>query len=314
MEFEEYVVARRTRLVEQAVGLGVAPEAAPGLVDQVLDQERRAIARSEDPDPHVQQALRVTVLGDLRAPRRRRATVAALVALVALVALGVVGVLRQVDLEPPPVARVPTTYTLEADGAEALLSEAGYVVETREVERCETPDQVIGTEPGPGVRAPAGSTVVLLVARPPGLSCPGGEGFRATVWQLLRWVGGFGDPPALVERPTVVRIDASGTTTTRATSVDDLTDRIGAGELLGPLRDAVAAVAPTASGFPDLRVRNAEISVPCAGTPPPGYDELLSVRFDLDLSATGSDPCPLTGYLLTEGELIATIVLLVPPT
>ena len=51
MDFDQYVVARRGRLVEHAVLLGCAEDQAGTYVDQVLLEQRKRIRRAEDPDP-----------------------------------------------------------------------------------------------------------------------------------------------------------------------------------------------------------------------------------------------------------------------
>lgn len=300
MQFEEYVAARRTRLVEHARELGLADDAATALVDRVLARERRTIERSDDPDPEVREALQDAALGRPRArsSRVRPITGAALVALAVLAALVVV---RQVGVEPTPTPRVPQTFALDDAAATAVLEEAGYRVESRDVVRCETPRQVIASEPAPGAEIADGATVILSVAQPPGLSCRPGTGFREEVWQFLRWAAGLGPAPALVAEPTVVVIDDAGT---RTASLDPTE--------LSPLRAAVTAVASTPSGFPELTVRNGVTEPPCGTTPPAGYDDLLTLRFDLDSTADGTDPCPLTGYLMSDNGLLATVVLVVP--
>ena len=313
MDHEQYVVARRTRLVELAVELGASPDDAPDLVDRVLDEQRRAIARSEDPDPLVREAVSVAVLGGPPPGRPRPVALVAVLVLAAIVAAVAVVVVRQVDVAPEPTPRVPTTFALEADQAVATLEDAGYRAELRDVVRCETPDQVLGTDPAAGQEAPGDSTVTVLVARPPGLSCPDGVGFRTMVWQVLRWVGGVGPAPRLGDGAGLVIIDDTGTTTARLTD-DGLEQLASAGGALEPLREAVTEPAPTPDGFPELIVRNAVVEPPCGATPPDGYDDLLSVRFDLDTSPAGDDACPLTGYLVPDGAggRLQTLVLLVP--
>lgn len=305
MEFEQYVVARRLRLLELAVELGVSEDGAAAVVDEVLAEQRRAIARADDPDPAVREALREAVIGR---PRRSIAAPLAATALALLVA-GVVLIFASPD--PAPTPTVPSTYALDVTGATTALTDAGFVVATRDVLRCETADQVVATEPIAGTAATEGSTVTVTVARTPGLSCPGGYGFRAAVWEFLRWVRGAGPPPAFVDAPTVVLIDETGPRTLTLER-DDLLARVDQEELLVELRDAVTSVAPTPSGFPELTVRNGDPRPPCGAEPPPGYDNFLTVRFDLDMSAIGIDGCPLTGYLIYERDRIGSVVLLLP--
>ena len=306
MELDQYVVARRSRLVEHAVELGAAPDGAAALVDQVLAEQRRAIERAEDPDPVVREAVRAAVLGG----RPRRSVLAPLAGTVLVLVLAVAAI-RLVGLEPATTPLVPTTYTLDAASATRALTDAGYEVTRRAVELCETADLVVATEPAAGTPALEGSTVTLLVARPPGLSCPAGAGFRSQVWQFLRWVRGFAPPPRLVERPTVVVVDASGTRTTRFDR-DELAAAVNDGAALEALRAIVTDVPASDGAFPELTVRNGDPRPPCGAQAPAGYDNFLTIRFDLGLPTSGTDRCPLTGYLIPDGERLASVVLLLP--
>ena len=70
MDFDQYVVARRGRLVEQAVVLGCPEEQAGTHVDQVLLEQRKRIRRAEDPDPLMREALERAINGTPERSRR----------------------------------------------------------------------------------------------------------------------------------------------------------------------------------------------------------------------------------------------------
>ena len=305
MELEQYAVARRSRLIEYAIELGAAPEGAAALVDRVLGEQRRAIEQADDPDPEVREALSAAILG-----RPRRSLLAPLAGTTLVLLLAFAGV-RYLGLEPAMTPLVPSTYALDVTRATAALTDAGYAVTTRTVELCETADLVIATEPAAGTPAVDGTSVTLLVAAPPGLSCPPGAGFRSQVWQFLRWVRGVGAPPPLVERPTLVTVDATGTRTVKVER-SELATLVAEGQLLGVLRKAVTEVPAPTRELPELTVRNGIGLRPCGTTPPAGYDSLLTIRFDLVTSEDSGDSCPLIGYLIFDGNRIETIAVLAP--
>ncbi|MGA8845738.1 MAG: PASTA domain-containing protein, partial [Nocardioides sp.] len=285
-----------------------APEGAAALVDRVLIEQRRTIEQADDPDPAVRDALRMAIQG---APRRARTAGIAPIAATALVVLLALAGVRYLGLTPETTPLVPSTYALDVQSATSTLNDAGYEVATRTVEVCETADLIIATVPAAGTPAVEGTSVTLLVAQPPGLSCPVGAGFRSQVWQFLRWVRGFGPLPPLAERPTVVTVDATGTRTVRVDRAD-ITAQVAAGELLDVLRTTVTEVPDPTRGALELTVRNGIGLRPCGASPPTGYDSLLSIRFDLEPSEERSDSCPLTGYLIFAGDLIETIAVLSP--
>ncbi len=219
--------------------------------------------------------------------------------------------IRFATVEPPADPRVPSTYALDVTAASALLTDAGFEVTTRVTEICETADQVVATEPTVGTEVAEGSTIALIVASPPGLSCPGGGGFREEVWAFLRWVRGAGSPPDLVDVPSVALVTPTGTSTIRLDRAD-LVGQVERGELLGELRTVVTAPARTPTGFPQLTVANGDPRLPCGLTPPAGFDTFLSISFQLDTAPAGSDDCALTGYLIPDGGRLATVVLVLP--
>ena len=63
MDLQDYRAARHRRLVEMATELGVPADRAAAVVDRVIEDQRRRIVRSADPDQAVVPALREEVLG-----------------------------------------------------------------------------------------------------------------------------------------------------------------------------------------------------------------------------------------------------------
>ena len=63
MDLQDYRAARHRRLVEMATELGVPADRAAAVVDRVIEDQRRRIVRSADPDQVVVPALREEVLG-----------------------------------------------------------------------------------------------------------------------------------------------------------------------------------------------------------------------------------------------------------
>ena len=50
MDLQDYRAARHRRLVEMATELGVPADRAAAVVDRVIEDQRRRIVRSADPD------------------------------------------------------------------------------------------------------------------------------------------------------------------------------------------------------------------------------------------------------------------------
>ena len=164
MEPQEYVAARYGRLLEYAVELGAPEGQAHEYVDHVLVTQQRAIRRAEDTDPVVRAALERAVRHEPE-PTRSPWPIVGLV-LVALVAVVAYALTRPPDTEP-----MPSLFALDGEGAESLLTEAGYDVVLRPARECEPLGQVLGSDPRAGDPVEAGSSVAVFTAVPSGSDC-----------------------------------------------------------------------------------------------------------------------------------------------
>lgn len=190
MDVEDYRAARRTRLVELAVGLGVPTDEAAAVVDRVIEAQRRRIVRAEDPDDVVVPALREEVLGRPRS----RVVPAAILALAAVV-LGAVAVALvptspdEPDPDPPArAATVPSLLGLTTDEATAVLSRAHIATEVLDVPQCNPAGQVLGSVPAMGTRVTGDEVVTVIATTAPGWTCPDDGDARDTAWALLRYL------------------------------------------------------------------------------------------------------------------------------
>lgn len=273
MDPGEYRDARWYALVRAAVDLGVPEEAAPALVQQVLDRNVRRIRRAEDPDPLVHEALREAALGPPPAPaRRRRWPTVALVG--ALVAVGVAVALTRPD--GPPTDRldddqVPSLFGYDGEAARTLLEARGLEVELRPRRACEVLDRVLGSIPPAGAPYDRGDGIVVYTSLPADVDCLSNYTDRETAWRLLDFANGRGPAP-----------DFAGPTSAVA---DDVLDA---------LRDASAAVAlvderPLTYSLPAIRVTGTDTGGADAFTllirPPGGAGDGLRVDVYRDAGA-----------------------------
>src|SRR4051812_40759786 len=169
MDPQDYRDARWHSLLRAAEDLGVEPEAAPGLVEQVLARQQRRIRRAEDPDPLVHAALADAVLGPPatapREHRRRWLAVAGLTA--ALVAVGAAFALTRP--QPPPTDhlradQIPSLFGYDGEAARALLEKRGLEVSLRPFRSCEVRDRVVASAPPAGASYQRGDRVVVYTA------------------------------------------------------------------------------------------------------------------------------------------------------
>lgn len=274
MDPAEYRDARWHALLRSAADLGVPEDEAPALVERVLHEQRRAIRRTEDPDPLVHDALHDAV--HPRPPVSRRIRVGAAAAgVLALVAVGVAVVLVRPD--DPPVDRLdddqlPSLFAYAADDARALLEERGLEVTIRPYRACEVLDRVLTTEPAAGTRIDRGDPVTVVTAVPAGLGCLLDYIDREDAWRLLDFAGGRGPAPAFADRVLVRAGDAPPVTLDRATA----SSREGwaATGVLDGLRDASSEVVlvtpePLRYAVPAIRVVQARDRVDSCGLPDP---------------------------------------------
>ena len=302
MDFDQYVVARRGRLVEHAVLVGCAETEAEAYVDQVLREQRKRIRRTEDPDPLVRDALDRAIGG---APEKSRRTGP-------LVAVGLVAVAVAVGAwatyRPAPDS-LPSLFALTGDQAEDFLESQGYDVSLEQARSCEPPGLVVDSDPPSGGPVRKGATVTVRTSRLSGSQCEPAYPRRLAAWQFVQFALGRGPAPdfastvdVVVDGGAPVRLtgDAAGMLLT----LDDVTV---------PIAEAARQTRPAESGLPRLVVTST--SPPdswCGVTRPDVVDDRSSIRFKIDARADGESGCPLTVDLYLSESLIDAVVVHTP--
>lgn len=300
MRFEDYVAARRGRLVEHAVDLGCDPDVAPGLVDAVLEQQRRRIERAADPDLTTYDA----VARALTPPRARPSPrlVASLVAL--LVAVVALPLAAWVVLRPGPTVAVPSFFGRDASAAGDALRTAGLVADRAPVRVCEPAGLVLGSEPGAGSRVETGSTVRLRVSGAPGRSCPD-QRDRTAAWAFLGFVRG-GPPPAFDDTVYVVLDGREPAVLPRAAVLDP--ERWAGIRAVARDLDALTG---GAGSYPLLLAGTATPPAEQCGTPrPAAAGDREALRLTVLARGGGREPCPLRVDLYRDsaGTIDAVVV------
>ena len=273
MDPAEYRDARWYALLRDAAALGVPEDEAPALVQRVLDQQRRAIRRSDDPDPAVQQALRDAVHPAPPPGPRRWIALGAVAAALVAVAVGVT-VTRPDD---PPEDRlegdqVPSLFGYDAVHARALLEDRGLEVTVRPYRACEVLDRAIGSDPGAGQRFDRGDPITVFTAVPADVTCLTDYTDREAAWALLDFANGRGPAPELAPRVFVYPGDAPPVVLDRATAAER--DGWEATGVLDGLRDASREVRlvterPLHYAVPAIRILAADEQVGTCGVPSP---------------------------------------------
>jgi hypothetical protein len=277
MDPVEYRDARWHSLLRVAEDLGVDPDRAPRLVDEVLSKQQRRIRRAEDPDPLVRQALTDTILGPPDNPdrghRRRWPAVAALA--IAVATAGTVIALTRP--EPPPVDhlgddQMPSLFGYDGAAASALLEKRGLEVQQRPFRSCEVRDRVVASAPAAGATVDRGDRVVIYTALPADVSCLTDYGERELAWQLLDFANGHGPAPEFAPRVWVYPSDgpAQLLASTDAADPDSWQDT----EVLAALRQASSDVAlvqehPLTYAIPAVRVVDVTEGLGECGVPTP---------------------------------------------
>lgn len=296
MDFDAYVAARRTRLVEHAVDLGVDEALAPALVDQVLAEQRRRIIRADDPDPVVHDALERVVRGPW--PHRRTAVLVTVATVLVLVVAGLVWW----QTRPPEQVTVPSAFALDAPEARAVLRRAGLESEVRTAPVCEPPGLVVGSVPPAGSVVDVGSRVELRSAASPDGPCPD-LAERSEAWAFLRFTRGgpaprFDDTVFVVlnSRQPAVLPAAAAVDPERWEGIQDVTDvasRLPTGGAGAPRLTVSAGVPPpTTCGFPR----------------PPAAGRRATLR--LQLSTAGAPGCPFTVDLYRDSSGVIDAVVI----
>lgn len=290
MEHQEYVTARHARLVEHAIELGWPTDDAPTIVDEVLEAQRKVIARSDDPDPAVREALARRVAGRPE-PRSRLWTLIAVVT-VAILAVGLGWGWRQ-----QPDARVPSVFAYDVDTATDALEDAGYRVTVETADACEPRGLALGSQPPAGSVHDRGEEVLLRSAIPAGPSCLSIYGFRSDAWEFVAFVRGGAAPPFARQ----VRVYVDGVLAAR---LDDgaASDRASWDGVLAPLEAVSSGLAPTANGMPRIVV---DSLVPpaalCGVENPAALADRIALRVSVDPSPDGDEAlCPVTADLYDD--------------
>ncbi|CAB4931684.1 unannotated protein [freshwater metagenome] len=189
MDVEEYRAARRTRLVERAVELGLPADEAGVLVDRVIEEQRRRIRRAEDPDDVVVPALRDAIL--VGPTGARTTTLVVLLAVVAVVVAVPIAYVTRDD--SPPV--MPSLFGLTTSEATRALQRDDIASRVVEVPQCNPAGQVLGSDPPPGSAVGADDVVTLIATSTPEWRCPDDAAARERAWAFLRFlVSGTASP------------------------------------------------------------------------------------------------------------------------
>jgi hypothetical protein len=295
MNVNEYVAARYGRLLERAVELGAPEGTAAEYVDQVLLDERKAISRAEDPDPHVYEALERAVLNLPTPGRSPWPYVGVGLTVVAVV----VGLALTQDPETEPM---PPLFGYSGEQASRLLEDQGYEVVLRPVRECEPLGQVLTSEPRAGRPVERGARVSVFTATPSGSNCEAQFVRRGDAWAFLDFAITGGSQPAFARTVTVVVDGVEGE------------QRSGVGAAASPrweaLRDLVRRQSHEGSdnptGQPMLTVTLGVPPASTCGIPRPvGAADRTALRIEVDNRAIGTTVgCPLTIDLYRDSERV----------
>lgn len=310
MDLQDYRDARRRRLVELAMELGVPADRAAAVVDRVILEQRGRIVRSADPDQVVVPALHEHVLGK---PSRRPLLV--VLALVAAVAAAFVVTTLTGPPDPDRVERraatVPALVGLTSAEAVGALDLAGISSRVDPRPQCDPAGQVLGSVPPAGDLVGPDEAVVVIATATPSWSCPADAAGRAQAWSFLRFlVSGSARPRLASQVRLYVDGDAVGTA--------DGTQSAGSPDWRRRVRDPVVAhaVRPVANdlGQPVVSITRGSLPPTTCGIPtsrPPGVTD-APVR--LVLTADGAEhACQLTIDLFEDADgAIAAVSVVLP--
>lgn len=318
MDFDEYVVARRGRLVEAAVRLGCPPHRATQVVDHVLSSSRvrRLVRRSADPHQAVVGELAAAVPGarlervgldpPSRGPTRQVSACMAVVAVVLAVA-ALVGPGRQPPL-PLTEDQVPPLAGYDRGAARTVLADRGLTVAERPITVCEPAGRVLDTDPPVGTRVARGERVTMVVARPSYALCAAWLPDRVLAWRFVDFATGRGPAPPFAPLVRLVVDRAEPATLTREQAVDRLA--------WGP-NSAVEAVARAAEhvvwtgrayAVPDMDISGGIPPPASCGVPRPPLSGLRPA-VTLTFATPDSDDCPLRIDLYRSSRRIDAVML-----
>jgi hypothetical protein len=315
MDVQDYRAARHRRLVEIAIELGVPADGAAAVVDRVIEDQRRRIARSADPDEVVVPALREAVLGGRS--RGPSLAVAALVAVVA-VAFAVTVLSGPPDREEvePTVAMVPSLIGLTSTEAVSALGSAGIETRVDPVPQCDPAGQVLGSVPPSGDTVLPDEVVTVIATATPTWSCSADAAGRTQAWAFLRFlVSGSGRPRFAPEVRLYVDGQAAGTADgTQASTSPSWRRRV---------RDPVVSQAarPVANdlGQPVVSITTGPPPPTTCGRPTPVPSDVIAAPTRVVLTADGSDDgeqgqeCQLTIDLYEDADGAITVVSVTVP-
>ena len=302
MDFDQYVVARRGRLIEHAVLLGCPEGEAGTYVDQVLHEQRKRIRRAEDPDPLVREALERAISGTPERSRRTGPLVA--VGLVAVaVAVGAV-----VTYRPPPDS-MPSLFALTGDQAEQLLERQGYDVSIEQARSCEPPGLVVDSDPPSGAPVRKGATVTVRTSVLSGSHCEPAYARRLAAWEFVLFALGRGPAPDFASSVDVV---VDGGVPVRLTG-DAAAGLLALDDVSTPFAEAARQTRPSESGLPRLGVTFTYAPDSWCGVALPDVvAERSSIRFRIDPRPDDAGGCPLTVDLYRTDSLIDAVVVYTP--
>ena len=310
MDVQDYRAARHRRLVEIAIELGVPADGASAVVDRVIEDQRRRIARSADPDEVVVPALREAVLGG-----RSRGPSLAVAALVAVVAAAfavtlVAGPPEREEVERR-VATVPPLVGLTSTEAVSALGRAGIETRVDPVPQCDPAGQVLGSVPPSGDTVRPDEVVTIVATATPSWSCPPDADGRGEAWAFLRFlVSGSGRPDLAREVRLYVDGEAVGTA--------DGTQPATSSDWRWRVRDPVVAhaVRPVANdlGQPVVSITRGPLPPTTCGRRTPGPAAVGAAPTRVVLTVGGADlGCPLTIDLFEDDDgAIAAVSVVLP--
>jgi hypothetical protein len=308
---QEYRDARWYSLLRTAADLGVPAEEAPALVQRVLEQQRRAIRREEDPDPVVHEALRDAVVGPPpRDHRRRWLGVAALVAALGVVAVAVVTT-RPEDPLPDRLRgnQVPSLFGYDGPDARDELAARGLEVTLQPTRDCEVFGRVVASDPPPGTPYERGDRITVYTSIPADVVCLNDYQDRATAWELLDFANGRGPAPAFADRVFVYAGGAQPVVLDRADAADP---RAWAGTgVLDGLREASGRVGlvtehPLTYAIPAIRITRTDEGIGTCGVPEPavaGTGDAFSVL----VRSPDRTGCPVRLDVFREDDAIVAL-------
>ena len=287
MDVEEYRAARRSRLVELAVDLGVPPDEAGPVVDRVIVEQQRRIRRAEDPDDVVVPALRDEVL-DGRSGGRT-STVVVLTALVAVVAAVVIAYVARDGTAPT----VPAVLGLTTSEAARALERDDIAYRVSSVPQCNPADQVLGSDPPAGSTVGTDDLVTLIATSTPEWRCPDDAAARARAWTFLRFLVSGSARPDFAQG---VRLFVDGEEVTVVGGAEPATTSGWRSVVRDPVLRYVSRPAPNPLGQPVVSISQGVPPATTCGHPraTPAGAVLPSTRVVLAAGGEGSAGCGLT--------------------